>query len=226
MEALFGKGWAQVLEERSPLGTESAPPESGDVALFIDWENFKISLSKLGMKPSITELTDDLRERYGRLVIARAYADWQDRTYVDWDDQRNLYYAGIEPIYVPTRKDTDRPERRRNSVDVKMSTDCLEVSYTNRHIRWFVIVSGDADFIHVTNSLRSRGNRVVVIGVSGSTSNRISDSVDELLYYDRDIDQAGALPQMGGAAPRSAAPGDLEKAVDQAAPAIFENCGQ
>lgn len=72
----------------------------------------------------------------------------------------------------------------KNSVDVKMSADCLDVSYQNPNVKVFVLVSGDVDFLHVAESLRRRGLMVVVIGVQGSTSSRLSDGVDARKYYD------------------------------------------
>ena len=160
-----------------------------DVALFIDWENLKFSLASVAKLPNISALMEAVGE-YGRLVIARAYADWEDPYHLNSRDQMYLYESGIEPVYVPSRPDPNRPDRRKNSVDVKMSTDCMEVSFTNGHIHTFVLVSGDADFLHIANSLRSRGNRVIMIGVSWSTSHRISERVDDLIYYDHEIDGA------------------------------------
>lgn len=168
-----------------------APPEDNDskspndIALFVDWENLKFSLHEREMEPNITALMETV-QRYGRLVVARAYADWQDYYLNRSHDQANLYYAGIEPVFVPSRPDP-RQTRRKNTVDVKMSTDALEVSFTNRHIKTFVLVSGDADFIHIANALRFRGNRVIMIGVSWSTSERLSERVDDLVFYDQEI---------------------------------------
>ncbi len=164
-----------------------------DVALFIDWENLKLSLHTAERTPNLSALMETVN-RYGRLVVARAYADWEDPFHLDSRDQFHLYEAGIEPVYVPCRADPNRPERRKNSVDVKMSADCMEVSFTNQHINTYVLVSGDADFIHLANSLRSRGNRVTLIGVSWSTSSRFAERVDELLIYDRDIEDGGRRP--------------------------------
>ncbi len=166
-----------------PEDTESKSPN--DIALFVDWENLKFSLHEREMEPNITALLESV-QRYGRLVVARAYADWQDYYLARSHDQANLYYAGIEPVFVPSRPDP-RQTRRKNTVDVKMSTDALEVCFTNRHIKTFVLVSGDADFIHIANALRFRGNRVIMIGVSWSTSERLSERVDDLLFYDQEI---------------------------------------
>lgn len=176
---------------RMPQGGSIAGPQQDDVALFIDWENLKYSLQQRNREPSISGLVEAIASR-GRLVIARAYADWLDRSHIFSQDQRHLYISGIEPVYVPASVDPLTGERRKNSIDVKMSTDCMEVSFTNDHINTFVLVSGDADFLHIASSLRSRGNRVIMIGVSWSTSNRFAEAVDDLVYYDKEIDPVEA----------------------------------
>lgn len=192
------------MSELSPALPVALPGRQTDVALFIDWENFKYSLYEVGKMPSVTALMEGVEARYGRPVVARAYADWQDYYHRRSHDQTHLYFAGIEPVYVPCRRDPFQKARIKNSVDVKMSMDCMEVSFTNPHIKTFVLVTGDADFLHVANSLRRLGNRVIMIGVSGSTASRINANIDELVFYDRDID----------ANPRDLEPGQFPAAPD------------
>jgi len=166
-----------------------------DVALFLDWENIKSSLSDHGLAPNVSSLRE-AAEEFGRLVVARAYADWQDA----WlrGDPPNLYAAGIEPVYVPTRVFGARgailPERRKNSVDVKLAADCIECCHAYPHIRTFILVSGDGDFVHVVNILRPYGKRVVVIGASWSFSAYLRETVDQVLYYDRDVEPLTPQP--------------------------------
>lgn len=174
---------ADILSDRRDYA------EPGDAALFIDWENFKYSLYELGKIPQIAALMRAVEERYGRPVVARAYADWEDYYHRKSFDQMNLYYAGVEPVYVPSRRNTMSQSRIKNSVDVKMSMDCMEISFSNKHIKTFVLVTGDADFLHIATSLRSRGNRVIMVGVTGSTSQRLNAVVDELVFYDVDIEE-------------------------------------
>jgi uncharacterized LabA/DUF88 family protein len=162
--------------------------QKSDVALFIDWENIKASLDERGLKPNVSSLRETA-ESFGRLVVARAYADWQN----EWhqNDPQNLYSAGIEPVYVPTRLigiNASGDQRRKNSVDVKLTADCIETYHRYLSVQTFVLVSGDGDFVHVINTLRPYGKEVIAIGVSWSTSLRLSQSVDRLLYYDRDVD--------------------------------------
>ena len=184
----------------------------GDVALFIDWENFKISLAAGNRTPNLSSLKEEISE-HGRVVVAKAYADWVTRApelrgasqFIN--DPPSLYAAGIEPVFVPTRIPSTqassangmRTYRVKNSVDVKMTADCIECAHSYPNIGTFVLVSGDSDFLHVVNALRTMGKRVVIIGVSWSTSRRLADQVDTLLLYDKDVDplapQPAVLPQ-------------------------------
>lgn len=172
---------------------------SGDVALLIDWENIKKSLQDEELKPNISAIRETA-ERYGRLVIARAYADWPD----PWHrrDPGRLHNAGIEPIYVPTKSSVRRgarPERSHNSVDVKLTADCIEIIHRYPMIQTIVLVSGDADFIHAINLVRPYGRRVVAIGVSWSSATSLMETVDEFIEYDKEIIQAdpGGTPVTG-----------------------------
>ena len=187
----------------------------GDVALFIDWENFKISLAAGNRSPNLSALKEEVSNQ-GRMVVAKAYADWVTRApelrgasqFII--DPPSLYAAGIEPVFVPTRIPSTqassangmRTYRVKNSVDVKMTADCIECAHSYPNIGTFVLVSGDSDFLHVVNALRTMGKRVVIIGVSWSTSRRLADQVDSLLLYDKDVDpppaptpQPAVLPQ-------------------------------
>ncbi len=138
------------------------------------------------------------------MVVGKAYADWVSRTpelkgasqFIL--DPPSLYAAGIEPVYVPTRLppggsfQPGRTMRVKNSVDVKMTADCIDTAHNFPNINTFVLVSGDSDFIHVINSLRAVGKRVVVVGVSWATSRRMADHVDGLIFYDSDVDPIAA----------------------------------
>ena len=162
------------------------------------------------------------------MVVGKAYADWVSRApelkgasqFIH--DPPSLYAAGIEPVYVPTRlplRGSYQPGRTvsvKNSVDVKMTADCIDTAHNFPNINTFVLVSGDSDFIHVINSLRAVGKRVVVVGVSWATSRRMADHVDGLIFYDSDVDPIEVEPppvrepyQRGGRLPAPAPPPPL-----------------
>ena len=173
--------------------------------MFIDWENFKISLATRGRTPNVSALKEEV-SNHGRVVVGRAYADWVTRApelkgasqFIQ--DPPSLYAAGIEPVYVPTRlppsgaHGAGRTIAVKNSVDVKMTADCIDTAHSFPNIKTFVLVSGDSDFIHVINSLRSVGKRVLVVGVSWATSRRMADHVDGLIFYDSDVDPIDIEP--------------------------------
>ena len=124
--------------------------QGGDVALFIDWENFKISLASGHRTPNVTALKEEVGN-HGRVVVAKAYADWVTRApelrgaSQFTNDPPALYAAGIEPVYVPTRlppvgapSDSFRTARVKNSVDVKMTADCIECAHAYSNIGTYV----------------------------------------------------------------------------------------
>jgi len=190
----------------------------GDVALFIDWENIKSSLQNRGKERPNLSAVRDVAESFGRLVVARAYADWQEGWHAD--DPPALYAAGIDPVYVPTRKFASSEAvdgvRRKNSVDIKLTADCIEVSHQFPNISTFVLVSGDGDFVHLVNILRPYGKHVVAIGVSWSTNARLSQVVDEFLYYDRDVAPERPVPAA------AAVPATLDAELDRSFQVVTE----
>ncbi|MDP7511771.1 MAG: NYN domain-containing protein, partial [Dehalococcoidia bacterium] len=200
----------------------NGPPYLGeDVALFIDWENFKISLATGRRHPNVSALKEEV-SNLGRVVVAKAYADWVTRApelrgasqFIN--DPPALYAAGIEPVYVPTRlayggtasSPPGRTFRVKNSVDVKMTADCIECAHSYPNIGTYVLVSGDSDFIHVVNTLRTMGKRVVIIGVSWATSRRLADQVDGLILYDEDVDPVTPAETAAAGDGRGPSPGN------------------
>ncbi|RYG21630.1 NYN domain-containing protein [bacterium] len=149
---------------------------SGDVALFVDWEN-------LQLPPDVSKADrlKSLAEEHGRLVLARAYGDWAQRP-KGAQEQYELYVAGIEPVYVPCKNSEGGVVK--NSVDVKMSADCLEFTHLCPNIRTYVLASCDADFLHVAQSLRRRGLNVVVLGKTQAVSSRLVAASDGAVFYD------------------------------------------
>ena len=158
-----------------------------------------------GRTPNVSALKEEV-SNHGRVVVGKAYADWVSRApelkgasqFIL--DPPSLYAAGIEPVYVPTRLplrgsyQSGRTVSVKNSVDVKMTADCIDTAHNFPNINTFVLVSGDSDFIHVINSLRAVGKRVLVVGVSWATSRRMADHVDGLIFYDADVDPIDVEP--------------------------------
>jgi len=151
-----------------------------DVAMFIDWENMH---GFIRGKANISALRE-VAEGYGRLVLAKAYADWRESRFQQ--DSLVLYKIGFEPVYVPAGF--------KNNVDVKLATDCIDFAYKHPNIGVFILVTGDGDFIHVVSALRPLGKKVVVIAQSSNASSRLGDLVDTLLIYDQDVNPTSPTP--------------------------------
>ncbi len=212
-------GLAAKLRLRSRIQHVEQSNGNGDVALLVDWENLKYSLAQRGQQPNVAALRS-AAERFGRIVYARAYADWQEPNHRD--EARGLYMAGIEPVYVPTKRyhDGTGDVRVKDSVDVKLTADCIEASHQYDQIGTFIIVSGDHGFLHVVNTLRPRGKQVVVVGVSWTTARQLTEPADVVLYYDIDVDrplsEAAPEPSGGSATPQKVPP-QIAQAADTVA---------
>jgi uncharacterized protein (TIGR00288 family) len=155
-----------------------------DVAVFIDFENVYVSTrDKLDANPNFEAIMDRC-EDFGRVVIARAYADWYRYPRVT----SALYANAIEPMYVPTYyydRDLGRTGRAiKNSVDMNLCIDAMKTLFTNPNIEKFVLCTGDRDFIPLVNSIRQQGKEVVIIGIGGAASSHLAQSADEFIFYE------------------------------------------
>src|SRR5690606_25707632 len=156
-----------------------------DVAVFIDFENVYVSVrDKLDVNPNFEMIMDRVAD-LGRVVIARAYADWYRSPRVT----SALYANGIEPMYVPTYyydRELGRTGRAiKNSVDMNLCIDAMKTLYTNPNIGKFVLATGDRDFIPLVNSIRQQGKEVIIIGVGGAASAHLAQSADEFIFYEQ-----------------------------------------
>jgi uncharacterized LabA/DUF88 family protein len=158
--------------------------KGSDVAVFIDFENIYIATRE---KYKANPKFEDVMERcgtYGRVVIARAYADWYQFSRVT----NALYANGIEPRYVPTYYYGDENHEGdrgaiKNSADIHLVIDAMRTLFDYPNIRIYVLVTGDRDFIPLVNTIRQHGKRVIVIGVAESTSSHLAQSADEFIFY-------------------------------------------
>jgi uncharacterized protein (TIGR00288 family) len=146
------------------------------LALFVDHENVAIGARDIGYRFDPAPLMDALAER-GRLVVRRAYADWN----LFRDDRRSMVDANVELIEIPQRSDSVR----KNAADIQMAVDAMELAFTRDFVSTFVIVSGDSDFTPLVGKLRELNKRVIGVGLKGSTSAMLPPACDEFLFYDR-----------------------------------------
>ena len=142
------------------------------IALFIDFENL---VTNTGITPSSFDLQpslDRLLEK-GKVIFRRAYCDWSRFK----EARSHLHDFGVELVEVP-------PSTRagKNSADMRLVIDALELCYAREHIDTFVIASGDSDFVPLANKLRENDKFVIGLGVKQSTSPVFVKACDEFLY--------------------------------------------
>ncbi|MHB9090760.1 MAG: NYN domain-containing protein [Chloroflexota bacterium] len=153
-----------------------------NVALFIDWDNLAISTAADlgGATPDVKRIVHKAQE-YGRIIIARAYAEWNTMS-----ERLSVYRAGVEPVYAPTfRFETDpitQATRGKSLADPVMVTDCIDNLHILPQITTYVIVTGDKDLIPVVRLAQLRGRKVVVIGPDFVAA-VLRDMADEFVSY-------------------------------------------
>lgn len=150
--------------------------EEDRLALFVDFENLAIGARDRGEVLDLGVVMDALSER-GRVVVRRAYADWN----LFSDHRMNLVGQRIEMIEVPQRTGMVR----KNAADIKLAVDALELAFERQFITTFVVASGDSDFTPLVLKLRELNRRVIGVGVEGSTSELLPGACDEFLFYER-----------------------------------------
>jgi uncharacterized protein (TIGR00288 family) len=151
-----------------------------DAVVFFDFENIVYSLrNRLGENPNFEVLMDKCQE-YGRIVLARAYADWSRHNTVI----APLQASGFDPVFVPTYfYESKEQKARKNAVDIHIAIEAVEVMYSQPHINTFILITGDKDFIPLANALRRNGKTVIAIGVQGTTSPYMEQATDEFAFY-------------------------------------------
>ncbi|MDQ3876761.1 MAG: NYN domain-containing protein [Actinomycetota bacterium] len=159
--------------------------EEERIALFFDYENLALGARDRGDTLDVGVIMDALTER-GRVVIRRAYADWN----LFADHRQALVAQRVELIEVPQRTGFVR----KNAADIKLAVDALEVAFEREFITSFVIASGDSDFTPLVLKLRELNRRVIGIGVEGSTSDLLPGACDEFLFYERLAGRGSSRP--------------------------------
>ncbi|MEJ2514245.1 MAG: NYN domain-containing protein [Gammaproteobacteria bacterium] len=146
------------------------------IAVFIDFENLALGVRDMkgDNKFHVDLVLKRLLEK-GRIVYKRAYCDWsQYREYV-----REFHANGIEMLDIPQSRASGK-----NSADIHMVTDALDLCYAKQHIDVFAVLSGDSDFSPLVSKLKENNKRVLGCGVKNSTSDLLIGGCDEFIYYD------------------------------------------
>ena len=154
----------------------SSLPPSGTqlrLAMFVDFEN--IALGLRGKQVFDVRMVLDRLLEKGRVIVKVAYADWSRfREYTG-----PLHENGIELIEIPRRQTTGK-----NSADIRLVVDAMDLCWSKEHIETFVIVSGDSDFSPLVAKLKENGKRVIGLGMRDSTSPLLANGCDEFIYYE------------------------------------------
>jgi len=184
------------------------------MAVFLDLENIALGASQAHY-PSfdIQKVLERLLLK-GHIVVKKAYCDFE--RYKEF--KRDLHEAAFELIEIPHVRQSGK-----NSADIRMVVDALDLCYTKSHVDTFVIISGDSDFSPLVSKLRENAKTVIGVGVKSSTSDLFLNNCDEFIYYDDLVRAQPSRPRRRGAAaaaPAAAAAGQpqgpsLEKALDQ-----------
>jgi len=151
------------------------PPEVTNLALFCDFENIALGVQEEKYeKFDVGKVLERLLLK-GSIVVKKAYCDW-DR-YKAF--KAPMHEASFELIEIPHRSQTGK-----NSADIRMVVDALDLCYTKSHVDTFVIISGDSDFSPLVSKLRENAKWVIGVGVKNSTSKLLINNCDEFIYYD------------------------------------------
>jgi len=149
------------------------------IAVFIDFENFALGFERSRKKFEVQKVLERLLEK-GKIIVKRAYADWT--RYRDY--KQVLHEAAIELIEVPKRSTAGK-----NSADIRMCVDAIDMAHLKTHIDTFALLTGDSDFSPLVSKLKENGKRVIGLGMKDSTSMLLVDNCDEFIYYE-DLERA------------------------------------
>jgi uncharacterized protein (TIGR00288 family) len=162
-----------------------AGAETSNLALFCDFENIALGVRDARYeKFDITRVLERLLLK-GSIVVKKAYCDWE--RYKEF--KPSMQYAGFELIEIPHVKQSGK-----NSADIRMVVDALDLCYTKTHVDTFVVISGDSDFSPLVSKLRENNKAVIGVGVKNSTSDLLIANCDEFIYYD-DLVREQAKPR-------------------------------
>ena len=150
-------------------------PENAIMALYCDFENVALGVrdakyDKFDIKPVLERLL-----LKGSIVVKKAYCDWE--RYKGF--KSTMHEASFELIEIPHLRQSGK-----NSADIRLVVDALDLCYTKSHVDTFVIISGDSDFSPLVSKLRENAKYVIGVGVKQSTSDLLIGNCDEFIFYD------------------------------------------
>jgi uncharacterized protein (TIGR00288 family) len=180
-------GYSSRVPRLRPATTNGPASGQLQIAVFIDFENIALGLRDASTPFEIRRVLDRLLEK-GKVIVMVAYADWNRFR----EHTKSLHEHGIELIEIPRRESTGK-----NSADIRLVVDAMDLSWSKEHIDTFVIVSGDSDFSPLVAKLKENGKHVIGLGMKKSTSPLLANACDEFIYYE-DLERGGETPEPGG----------------------------
>jgi uncharacterized LabA/DUF88 family protein len=187
------------------------PGQSGtnNMAVFCDFENIALGVRDARFeKFDIKKVLERLLLK-GSIVVKKAYCDWE--RYKEF--KAPMHEAAFELIEIPHVRQSGK-----NSADIRMVVDALDLCYTKAHVDTFVIISGDSDFSPLVSKLRENNKLLIGVGVKNSTSDLLIANCDEFIYYDDLVrEQEAQKKRAARKAPEKPA-ADAAKAVPQKSP--------
>jgi uncharacterized protein (TIGR00288 family) len=188
------KEYGRVQPEGGPM---SQPTESSRLAVFCDFENVALGVRDARYDEFDANKVIERLLLKGSIVVKKAYCDWE--RYKEF--RTAMHEAAFELIEIPHVR-----QAGKNSADIRMVVDALDLCYTKAHLDTFVIISGDSDFSPLVSKLRENDKSVIGVGVKNSSSDLLVANCDEFIYYD-DLVRAKKPRKSGGqkAARRKAA---------------------
>ena len=179
------------------------PSSTPNIAIFADFENVALGVRDAHYDAFDVGLVVARLLDKGKVIVRKAYCDW-DRYK---SAKKPMHEAGFELIEVPHVSYSGK-----NSADIRMVVDALDMCHTKEHIDIFVLVTGDSDFSPLVAKLRENNKTVIGMGVKNSTSDLLVQSCDEFIYYDELVKGRRKEPARADAAPKEAAPKEAAKA--------------
>jgi uncharacterized protein (TIGR00288 family) len=149
--------------------------ETRNMALFCDFENIALGVRDANYAQFDIDKVIERLLLKGNIVVKKAYCDWA--RYKEF--KAAMHEASFELIEIPHVR-----QAGKNSADIRMVVDALDLCYTKEHVDTFVIISGDSDFSPLVSKLRENNKVVIGVGVKNSTSDLLMANCDEFIYYD------------------------------------------
>jgi uncharacterized protein (TIGR00288 family) len=153
----------------------SSANEDPNLAIFCDFENVALGVRDARIEKFNINLVLERLLVKGSVVVKKAYCDWE--RYKQF--KAVMHDAAFELIEIPHTRQSGK-----NSADIRMVVDALDLCYTKEHIDAFVIISGDSDFSPLVSKLRENNKTVIGVGVKSSTSDLLMNNCDEFIFYD------------------------------------------